>query len=360
MRTADNGYMYLLENNYVHKVDGTTDGGSAGTVTPNVLKFPTKFKIADGVDFRGYFYIAINESPISAIHYNAECGVYIWDRQSTAVRMREFIKVDNCREIIRIMISPKGDLILFVRASNGIIEIRKFNGQTFEAIQDLPQSAGFSYKDSITSGGNMLFWISYVGDIYAYGSYFNDSKDCLYKIGKIKAADSNFINNGGGALIFGSANGTESLLVSYTTAGGGTNNKMSRFAFNSIRKSDLSTVQSVVTDKIFYPVKALPILSNIKRLKIYMSQNGISTDSTTIIAKINIYVNQSNTPLMTKNIYLVDLKKGYIDIPVEKQYVNFIQISLEYTDLSGSGTDWMHRFKPSFAVLSYEDTQTLG
>jgi hypothetical protein len=52
IRVADNSFAYIFADNDVHKIDGTADGGSSGTVYPNVLQFSETYQIIDAVDYK--------------------------------------------------------------------------------------------------------------------------------------------------------------------------------------------------------------------------------------------------------------------------------------------------------------------
>ncbi len=115
---------------------------------------------------------------------------------------------------------------------------------------------------------------------------------------------------------------------------------------------------------IFYPVKILPTLSNVKHINIIMAPvAGIS--GTKKEAAIKFYFNMSSTPAYTKYITRDDIAKGYVSYEINKPYVNSIQMEVEYYNSSNLNPDGLYStsgeadFCPAYAEIIYERTDTI-
>ena len=72
-------------------------------------------------------------------------------------------------------------------------------------------------------------------------------------------------------------------------------------------------------------------------------------------ATLKVYFNQSTTAFKSHAITRDDMSRGYIDIPINKQYVNAIQLEVEYNTVN---TLYTYTFAPSMAVVDYTPTST--
>jgi len=115
---------------------------------------------------------------------------------------------------------------------------------------------------------------------------------------------------------------------------------------------------------IFYPVKILPTLSNVKHINIIMAPvAGIS--GTKKEAAIKFYFNMSSTPAYAKYITRDDIAKGYVSYEINKPYVNSIQMEVEYYNSSNLNPDGLYStsgeadFCPAYAEIIYERTDTI-
>lgn len=353
IRKADNGFAYLFQDNVLHKIDGTAGGGANGTITANVLTFPIFFQLIDAVDYRGKMLMGIIQrntdlSSTESINFNSECGVYVWDRQSTQVSMSDYIPLNGVKEIRKIYISPTGTVRMICVASDRIVQIREYNNSTFQIIEELPPGSYPLFHDSLSVVHTMTFWLGNDGYFYGHGSPTNGEKEAIFKIG--------YPALGGGVILFGGSNGFSS-----------TSGYRSDFEAFYLSLSETSFVkwfyntgvtpggipQATNTGNVYTLVKYLPKLSTVNFIRIFGAPSLITGSSN--VASIKIYFNQSSTPWATKSITRDQWSRGYMDIPINKPYVNAIQLEVEFNNSQVIGTS---DFAPAYAEVDYSATET--
>lgn len=354
MRVADNGFLYVLDGNALHKIDGVTQ-----TATQNVLKFNPRVQLTDAIDYRGKFYIAVtgNTSTLIAkesfkMHTN-ECGVYIWDRFSTVVRMNDYIIIPGIREIRRIYISPLGDLRAITVAANGMVQIRSFTGSAFKVIQEVDLYSYPTQPDSLVVGSNITYWLGADGFLYAHGSFDPSEPEGLYRIAQYVSTASiitGVLAHGGFTLSGGSDrtdregfywawdNTSTELVEKFYLHGDGTITSVSQIPH---------------VGDVFTLVNFLPEMSTIRDVNIRCLQTTSTTD--TVIATVKFYFNQSSTASITKTITDTEASRGYVTFDLNKPYVNAIQIEIEWQVAAAIG---VNDFYPSVAIVDYEPTTT--
>jgi hypothetical protein len=96
-------------------------------------------------------------------------------------------------------------------------------------------------------------------------------------------------------------------------------------------------------------------MSTLKNIEIYCARTSLS-DSTTL-ATLKFYINQSTTPFLTKTVKAEDTVRGYIDIALDKPFVNSFQMEVEWNNSLSLSEDL---FYPSQAIVRYERTSTKG
>lgn len=364
MRVADNGFAYLFQDNNIHKIDGTTGGGANGTVTANVIQFPAYFQITDAIDYRGFIFTALRQDSLSNIAeteavFASQVGVYVWDRQSTTVNSRDFIPLTGVKFIKKIYVAPNGKLRMIVLNTERHAEIREYNGSTFKVIQEVGYIAHPVYHDSLTTNGYFTIWAARDGHIYAHGQISPSEKEAIYKIGQF---DSTMTGAGyPGAILYGGANSnstttgfkkTKNALYLYYKNDGATK-AMKSWDIYGTGADGVSANQA--QGDIYSLVKFLPQMSTLKNAEIYCFP--ISISGSTTAATIKFYANQSTTAFKTKVVTRDEAARGYVDIELDKPYINSVQIEIEYnTSVTVGTTD----FAPSFAVINYEPTKTKG
>ena len=106
---------------------------------------------------------------------------------------------------------------------------------------------------------------------------------------------------------------------------------------------------------IFTKVYTIPSLGTLKYLRLLMAP-GVAT-GTTVIANLKCYYNQSATAAWTKAVTLDDIHKGWKNIEINKNDVNFIQFEIEYIEAITLGDS---DFKPMYIELEYDDERRIN
>lgn len=357
---SDNGYMYLAAQNAVHKIDGTTAGGPNGTITQNVLLFPPDFNLIDGFDWKGNIWLAVvsNTSLTGAANSAAfderVVGVYVWDRQSTQIRMQDFVPMKGVKEIRSLFVSPSGKVRAIVVSSERWVQLREYNGTTFEIIKELGLAAYPQFRDSVTKLGGLTVWLGTDGYFYAYGKITPKDDEALYIMGDTTAFSTGSYTTG--SILLLDAN------VSATVARSG--------IIWSVRTS--VPVQSV---KIWYPfgegtinsvamtgnagnvytlVQMFPYLAKVNYLRVYHLPG--TTTGTTVEGTLTWYYNQSTTAGGTTNITRDDIVTGFKYLPTGKSGVFSLSCKLSFATANTLGTaDWF----PRLIEVDYEPTTKL-
>lgn len=349
MRVADNGFAYLFRDNRVDKIDGTSSGGSNGTIFNNVLLFPTPFEITDALDYRGNMFIAIHHekrltrTAITASQFPSECGIYIWDRLSTVVNTRDYIPLQGVEKIMKIFIAPNGRLRIITQSfPNSVTEIREFNGSTFETIQELPLFSFPVFVDGLFTTPFGSYWMGENGVLYYYGTPHPGTQEGLYEL-----YDPDFQNVGniqaGIACIYGTSGNTGILFgdrVSNTFA---------------VKHFKLTTGTNNAQGNVYSLVKFLPQMSTVSHIDVFMRPNGSS--GSTVCGTLKTYFNQSTTAFASKSFTKDQSARGYARIEVNKPYINAVQFEVEWPTSQGPGRE---SFLPSYAVVHYEPTESKG
>ena len=365
MRVADNGFAYLFADNTIHKIDGTTNGGANGTITANVITFPAYFQITDAIDYRGKMYVVIRQDTKDSIGnetayvHEGNIGVYIWDKKTSVVSMDDYLPITGIKEVRKIYVSPQGDLRLHCINSERIVEIRKFSGANFISDTQLGVGSFVPHHDSLTTAIGMTVWLGYDGKIYAHGKISPQEKESIYIIGNI----SDTIASSGdrvGAILFGGGNADSStsgfkntkngLYLSYIT---GTTVTVKEWDLYGTGADGVNSTPN--QGDIYTLVKYLPQMSTVNYIDIFMMPSTYT--GTTVQSTIKIYFNQSSTAWAGKTIDRNTISRGYKRIEINKQYINSIQLEIEYPDNIGIGTI---DFAPSVAVVDYTPTRTKG
>lgn len=363
MVPADNGFMYVFDTNAIHKIDGTTTGGTNGTFSANQIVFPAYFVFTDALDYRGNLWVSVQSetnlgSANTASSHPIVCGVYIWDRISAQVKMRDFIPVKGIREIRKIYLGSDNTIKLICITLERKIVIKKFNGTSFETVHELGILAYPTYRDSVTNYPDYIVWLGADGIIYANGVAPTSSTDSLFRIGNLG------VSTAGATQIVGA------LLAQYANSSV-TSLKNSAGIFVSLLSSSISYIKRWVihgidsspigstplikhAGSIYTPVSLVPPMSTVKKIIIYMAPS--TTTGTTTAATISVYFNQSTTAWANKVVTYNDCVKGYIEIEVNKSYINSVQLKTTYPETQITTATM---FSPYLAVVDYQPTSTL-
>lgn len=383
---SGDGFMYVLNKNAVHRIDGTTVGGTNGTIYKDILKGPTDTFLTHGVEYRNRLYIAVQTteewrqttgglSPSATGNSTSinQVGIYVWNRQASFFNSSDFIALPGVSNLRQMWVSPKNELFVMVLTATHEVEIRKFNGTSFQVVEQLPYGAHVNHDHALMVYGNYVYWLGTDGYIYMYGSEFANEKDALYIIGQY--SDDGVggpgpmviaLSNATSSAFAGNANEKKAIdtmwLVGEFDSSSSTITPKQFFPFaNNTVSSAYDPFDPLVTNiarhpgNIYTPVKFLPTLSNVKHINIIMAPNS-SVSGVQVEAVVKIYFNQSTTAWASKNITRDDINKGYVSIEVNKPYVNSIQLETEYNTNSNIG---VADFNPVYAEVIYEPTTTL-
>lgn len=350
MFTADNGYMYVLDGAAVHKIDGTTAGGAGGTATANVLTFPAFCTLTEGVDWRGYAWIGVQSTASqgagasNTLAASAEMiGVYVWDRQSTVVRTTDFIPLRGAREIRKVYISPSGKLRVMVITSERFLQIREYANGEFIIVEEFGINAYPLYRDSVGQMGGLTVWLGNDGLFYAHGFIAPGEREDSYIIGDTSSLLTG--NYDAGAILVADSNGSTStsragIFWSGKVASSNPTNRM-WFPHASSLTAHAGNPYTLV--------KYLPKLSKVNFINIFCIPTASATSTTA--ATVGVYFNQSTTSFKDHAVTLAKASRGYVNIPINKPYVNSVQLKIAWNASTTTGTD---DFCPSFAEIDYD------
>lgn len=359
MIPSGDGFMYILTQNTVHRVDGTAIGGSTGTIYKDILKAPDSFYLSHGIDYRNNLYIVVQKNTLHQVQtlnvsYEVnEVGVYIWNRQSSFFNTSDFIPIQGIREIRSIFVAPNGKVRIICISGDLRTQIREYNGTEFKLLKELPFLSYPVYEDSLQIVNGFTVWLSKDTKIYYYGSEKPGEKEFLFTLTQF----STNANSVGGSIAFAQqrdfgSSGNHGFYLSYQDNSTKTMKKYYPFATNSVNDVAMNKGQG----DIYTPVKFLPRMSTVKHIDIYMKQTPFASGLTVVEATLKIYFNQSATAWASKSVTRADINKGYISIEVNKPFINSIQIETEHTTTTTLGSA---DFAPAYAIIEYESTGTI-
>lgn len=368
---ASNGFMYALVKNTVVKIDGTTAGGTAGTITANALVLDAAYKISDAVDWRNTMFIGVQDTTSNPFgqgnndgnRINNICGVFVWDRVSTQLGQRDFIPIYGIKQINRIFVAHDGKLRMITVSSDNYTQLREYNGSSFEILFELTGTASPLWHDGVTTSGYATFWLGQDNYIYCHGRAGLGFPNAVYKLGTQSSAA---ISSGFHGFLYYGNNSTEytgeALFTNYKLTADSTSTTK-KILFNSVSTPAGFSGQLPGTQDTTIPktkVVVLAYLSTANELKVFFATTTSSGagDETDVLGNIKVYFNQSTTAFKSQSVTKKDLRKGYIRIPLGKDYINNIQIGVDWTavtsvgNISGITNDMM----PWFAILDYSQT----
>lgn len=380
-------YMYILQGYEVHQVDGTQIGGTSGTITKDVLLAPSYYRFSHGCDWNGSLALAVQTTTayeshnpattsdaITTRNFTAQCQVMIWNKQSSFSNSLNYIPILGVREIRALWVSPRrNDLMCITVATNGVTQIRQYDGSVFRVVKELGAFAYPNYSDSLTTAGGFSIWLGMDGNIYYYGAEGIDVHLTAY--GTVESENDFFFIMGsvsqvglgsvlGGAILYGGSSGfstgafaenpfLECLNLSFEVSGTVKLSKFFPFASSPLTGGITTTINASIVP-IYYPVAQLPKLSTIKNISVFMArQNGLTPGITD--ATIKFYKNGDTQAFMTKNVLTDDINKGYVSYEVNTPFVDWLQIQVMYANTAISNK----RFNPAYAIVSYIATDTV-
>lgn len=340
MIVADNGFMYILDGNAVHKLDGTTNGGTNGTATSNLLVFPPYFTLTDAVDTRGRMFMVLNGTTTDLAQNQAQdgyaldtSGVYLWDRLSTAIAMRDFIPVKAVKEARYIVTGPNAEIILFTIGTNNLTQIREYTGTTFKVMEELPVGSFPSFRDSISVNKHGVEWLGADGKMYMYGKVNPaQARNGVYQFGDT-SDDQSGTPNKSGAILYGRSNNitgyqadrNEAYFLSYEDASN--NRYATRWYATKTGTVDSTTLNNNVGNvySMVHPIPHNSFVKNITIQTVAITSNSGSTEDFTV----KVYFNNSETAAYTFDVTRDDIQKGYKYKVIKQSGVHFVQIEIE-------------------------------
>ncbi len=361
MITSGDGFMYVLTKNTVHRVDGTAIGGANGTIYPNILTAPEYFYFSHGIDLRSNLYLVVQRNNLyqtvtdNTTMLSSECGVYIWNRQSTFFNTSDFIPLPGVREVRAIFIAPNGKVRVICLASDKTVQIREYNGSSFTLIKTLGYQAAPQYEDSVAVAGNFTVWLGKDGNLYYYGSDIAGEKEFLFiagNLGTINAAQTGAIAYAASGVTLSSEENKDGFYVSWKDNSATYLKVIRPFAGSSLNGSNVLALQG----DVYTAVKILPRLSTVKHVDVYLAQYPHVSSLTTDAGTVKVYFNNSSTAWASKTVTRGDIAKGFFPIEVNKPYVNSIQLEFEFPTGQTVEENIMN---PAFAVVEYVATGTI-
>ena len=366
MRVADNGFAYLFADNQIHKIDGTlTTGGTDGTFSPQVVVFPTYFRLIDAVDWRGNIYAVIHQTSVDTSTANSTgnnyvntAGIYIWDRQSTVVNMSDYIPVFGVIAIKKIFVGTNGNIRMYCIGANGLGQIREFTGSEFTVIEELGLGSMPQYVDSECEIELGRVWLGNDGTIYQYAftQVGQGEKEQIAKIGCVKAPSTSTPGTNlteTGVVFYGGSN-TFSAAAGYRTDRQGLTvcyNDAASYLYKKVYPWDEGTINSnnqlSLAGNVYSPIFFFQDLVKVNYFHLYHNVGSVS--GSTQQGTLSIYLNQSTTPFESIAITRNDIVKGWKYVLVgqaqNKNAVFAIQFKIAWaTDQIMSDTyDWLPR-----------------
>lgn len=370
MIQAGDGFMYLLNANAVHRVDGTTLGGTNGTIVRDVLLAPDYFRFSGGIDHRGSLYISMQRNTAHEVHnrsffsgdvangnYSGDVGVYIWNRQSTFFNTSDFIPIIGAREIRRIWVNPKNQVMCITVSANNTTQIRRFTGSAFEVVKELGSHAFPNFDDSLTVINGFTVWLGYDGNLYYYGSEIPGEDDFLFIMKRLTSTG--LSDTIGASILYASGNTfssvsgekdyLEGFYLSYHQSSTVSIVKYFPYISSPLTGGVSTTIAAETLIPTYTPVIYFPKLSTIKDITVYMARFGVS--GTSSVAKLSFFKNGSSSSFLEKYITNDDIAKGYINMQVNQANVDSLQISVNWIISNMSNQS----FAPSLAIVNYEN-----
>lgn len=345
-------YMYVGENNYIHRIDGSTlTGGSNGTALAQVLVAPTNVAFTDGITWNGNLYLSAVENsnsesvPDGASYSANRCGVFVWDEDVTTINNIQYIVLAGVQQICKLYAAQSGALRAIVISSKRTVQIRQYNGVTFDVIEEAYIGAWPRFRRSVQVSGDSVVWIGQDGKIYTYGFVSWGEDEQLTVIGDAHYAFSSTSDTifMGATLFFDDNSSSTTYRTGFLISG-------------------FDSTTSTVVNKMWYPnssgdtphignvytlVKFFPQLVKVNYARVYHHVGTVS-NAGTVQGTMNIYLNQANSNPLQWSITQQDIAKGFKYLPINqgaKNAVFGIQAQIQWATgtTTADATDWLPR-----------------
>jgi hypothetical protein len=356
---ADNGLTYWIVGNRIHTLDGSLTGGFVGKVTEDALVFPSYIEIADVAETRSRMYIGIQMADrlyagnTESRTFGANrVGVYAWDRRTQIQGAADFYPCPGAKEIRSVFMSSTGDILCITLGNSGFTELRGISGNQFAVLHTFEKAGYPPSRRGVSQLDNLSVWFGKNGILYGYGSVAG-GRGQLYKLGTMAAqANAGLIP---GPIFVGHEESSEPRSGIFLGWEDGDPSYVLQKWYPHGDGTIDTIAQKPNQGDIYTKVYNLPSLSTIKYLRLMMAP-GTATGTTTV-ANLKCYYNQSATAAWTKAITLDDIHKGWKNIEINKNNVNFVQFEIEYvTSITLGDSD----FKPMYLELEYDDERRIN
>ena len=353
LEVADNNFLYIANGNAIHKFDGTSAGGTAGTETQSVIDLGVNWMVVDMRDGAGYLWIAAVNSLKSTISglfdVNAQrkVAIYVWNKLSSSLTFTDVIPVVGANTVHSLFF-VNGIPHCITSSFEGVVQLRRYTGRDFEVIREVGNNSGTTdarpaNRHAVVPFSNGVLWQAQNGRIYWYGRIADGIEPGLYILGESDAASF----TSAGAIFVKNA---DTLYVSYVD---GSTNKVSTYLPNSASGATTST------GNYFSKVYELPKLSRITGLTVYYPKlsSGANANMT-----MSVYTNFSTTAANASDLQVNyqdvptgDGSRGYKYFPLggeDFEAVNAIQIGIDWA----TGQTIAASVRPSRVEIEYEPT----
>jgi len=299
---SGDGFMYILNKNAVHRVDGTTIGGPNGTIYKNILVGSEDINLTHGVEFKNKMFIVVQKgydvdyrgsdsTDVSKFMTTdkGKVGIYMWNRQATVFNSSDFIDLPGVAAVKNIWVTPSNKLCVMALTSDGTVQILIYDGTKFVAKETLPSGADTNKRHALKIYGNFTYWLANDGYIYRYGADYGDDNDVITVIGK-------YVNRTWGQIepvvlacashfyIFSKTNSNYAPDVFYVIGEFESGVYTKKVFFPTAREYGVVksttypnlTLQEQDRGDIFTGVTLLPTLSNVKHINILCAPNDVN------------------------------------------------------------------------------------
>ena len=305
---SGDGFMYIFNKNKVHRVDGTTLGGTYGTLYKDILVGTPDTLLSDAIEYKNKIYIAVqngyeqefrgstgNDTGRMATTQKGKIGIYVWNRQSTYFNSSDFIDLPGIAFVKNMWVSPSNKLYVMGGTSTEEIQILMFDGTKFIVKEVLPIGSDTNKRHALQIHSNYTYWLGQDGNIYRFGSEYGDEEDVLTIIGRYTDNGVNDVNpvvlviTGSQSSVNDITPGTITVPTLFNIIGEFESNTYRRklflpFSTGYFGLSLNSSTALVIKNEphkgdIYTGVTLLPTLSTIQHVNIFMSPTPVTNDT---------------------------------------------------------------------------------
>jgi hypothetical protein len=349
-------YLYIVEQNFVHRIDGTSQtGGAGGTFVAKVLVASANAVFTAGISWNGNLFLAAVDAPptfqtVSSIfpgdnstYSSNQARVYVWDESVTTIENVQYITITGVKTISKMYVNRAGNLRMLCVSSKRTLQVRQYNGVTFDVIEEGGIQTMPRYRACIQQAGDCIVWQGADGYIYQHGPVTTGETDQLNIIGDTASFVSERASSFFGAMLFLD------------------NNNLANKSRTSISVSVYDSNTSAIYNKLFYPnitgvtshtgnvytmVKYFPQLVKVNYARVY-HHVGTASVPATIQGTLSIYLNQASSNPLQYSITQQDIAKGFKYCKISQgaaAAVFGIQAEIQWASVTTSDdTDWLPR-----------------